>query len=140
MPKGHKIHPSCIWHVPAEWYGLNFNSALLTNVYWNYATRIFRVSVSSKSLINLNLPFTKKNNLPVKFGSDAMASLYDLLCYHSLTSTDPLLENYSLIFLHVSTPLSSIVLCTNTPGMKNQSILSTPPFLHFIPTIRPIFS
>ena len=38
------------------------------------------------------LDLTDKSNLQVHFGSKAMASLYDLLCYHSLTSTDPLLE------------------------------------------------
>ena len=92
IPKRHKIYPNCIWHVPPEWYGLNFNSALLTKVYWNYATHIVRVCVSYKSPINPNLPFTKKSNLQVKFGSKAMASWYDLLCYHSLTSTDPFLE------------------------------------------------
>ena len=92
MPKCHKIYPNCIWHVPSEWHGLNFDSALLTKVYWSYATHIARVCVSHKYPINPDLPFTKKSNLQVHFGSKAMASLYDLLCYHSLTSTDPLLE------------------------------------------------
>ena len=38
------------------------------------------------------LDLTDKSNLQVRFGSKGMASLYHLLCYHSLTSTDPLLE------------------------------------------------
>ena len=38
------------------------------------------------------LDLTDKSNLHVHFGSKAMASLYDLLCYPSLTFTDPLLE------------------------------------------------
>ena len=92
MPKCHKIYPHCIWHVPSEWHGLNFDTALLTKVYWNYATHIVRVCLSHKTPINPDLPFTKKSNLQVHFGSKAMASLYDLLRYHSLTSTDPLLE------------------------------------------------
>ena len=93
MPKCYKTYPDSIWHVPPEWYGLNFNSALLTKVYWNYyATHFVRACVSSKSPINPDLPFTKKSNLQVKFGSKATASLYDLLCCLSLTSTDPLLE------------------------------------------------
>ena len=92
MPKCHKFYPNCIWHVFSEWHGLNFDTALLTKVYWNYATHIVRVCVSSKTPINPNLPFTQKGNLQVHFGSKAMASLYDLLCYHSLTSTDPLFE------------------------------------------------
>ena len=93
MPKCHKIYPNCFWHVPSERHGLNFDTALLTNVYWNYATQSVRVCVSSKSRIKPNLPFTPKSNLQVHFGSKVMASLYDLLCYHSLTCTDPLLED-----------------------------------------------
>ena len=92
MPKCHKIYPNCIWHVQPEWFGLNFNSALLTKVYWNYATHIVRACVSSRSAINDNLPFTKKGNLQIKFGSRAMASLYELLCHHSVTNNDLLLE------------------------------------------------
>ena len=116
MPNCHKIYPNCIWHVPPEWYGLIFNSALLTKVYWNYATHIVRVCVSSKSPINPSLPFTKKSNLQVKFGSKAMASLYDLLWYHSLISTNPLLEEllsylrtrfHSLIFDYIAYEHSS---------------------------------
>ena len=92
MPKCHKIYPNCVWHVSSEWYGLNFATALLTKVYWNYATHIVRVCLSHKKPINPALPFTNKSNLQVHFGSKAMASLYDLLCYHSLTCTDPLLD------------------------------------------------
>ena len=98
MPKCHKIYPNCIWHVPSEWHGLNFDSALLTKVYWNHVTHIVRVCVSSKSSISSSLPLTTKSNLQVKCNSKAMASLYDLLCYHSLTSTDPLLEEIRSYF------------------------------------------
>ena len=66
--------------------------------FWNYATHIVRVCVSSKSPINIDYPFTKKSNLQVHYGSKAMASLYDLLCYHPLTSTDPLLEELLCYF------------------------------------------
>ena len=92
MPKCQKIYPNCIWHVPSEWHGLNFDTALLTKVYWNYATHIVRVCLSHKTPINPDLPFTRKSNLQIHFGSKTMASLYDLLRYHSLTSTEPLLE------------------------------------------------
>ena len=92
MPKCHKIYSNCIWHVPSEWYELNFDSALLTKVYWNYDTHIVRVCLSHKFPINPALPFTKKSNLQVHLGSKATTSLYDLLCHHSLTSKDPLLE------------------------------------------------
>ena len=92
MPKWHKIYPNCNWHVPPEWYGLNFTSTLLTKVYRNYVTHILRVSVSPKSPSNPDLPFTKKSNLQFKSGSKDIASLCDLLCYHSVTCSDPLLE------------------------------------------------
>ena len=92
MPKLHKIYPNCIWQVPSEWHTLGFYSALLTKIYWKYATHIVRVSVTPISLQTFKLDLTDKSSLQVHFGSKAMASLYDLLCYHSLTSTDPLLE------------------------------------------------
>ena len=92
MPKCHKIYPHCIWQVPSEWHTLGFYSALLTKVYWNYATHIVRVCVTPIAPKTSQLYLTDKSNLQVHFGSKAMASLYDLLCYHSLTSTDLLLE------------------------------------------------
>ena len=94
MLKCLKFYPNCIWHVPPEWQGLNFDSALLTKTYWKYAAHIVRVCVSSKFPNNPRLPFTKKSNLQINFGSKAMTSLQDLLCYQSLTSTDPLLEEF----------------------------------------------
>ena len=93
MPKCHKIYPNCIWQVSTEWHTMGFYSALLTKGYWNYATHIVRVCVtpiSPKPPSKLDL--TDKSNLQVHIGSKAMASLYGLLCYHSLTSTDPLFE------------------------------------------------
>ena len=125
--------------MPPEWFGLNLNVALLTKVYWSYPTHIVRVCVSPLGPINPLLHLSKKCNLQVKFGSIAMTSLYDHLCYHSLTSADPLLEELLFIFLHVFTPISSIKLLTNTHRMMNQSLLLTHQFLHFIPTIQPIF-
>ena len=92
MPKCHKIYQNCIWQVPSEWHTLSFYSTLLANVFWNYATHIVRVCVTPISPKTSKLDLTDKSNLQVHFGSKAMASLYDLLCYHSLTSTDPLLE------------------------------------------------
>ena len=138
MPKCHKIYPNCIWQVPSEWHTLGFYSALLTKVYWNYATHIVRVCVTPISPKTSKLDLTDKSNLQVHFGSKAMASLYDLLCYNLLTSTDPLLA-YSLISLHVFTLLYSIISSTNTPQMMNQFIQSTLQFLHFIPMIQLTF-
>ena len=88
MPKCHKICPSCIWQVPTEKRTLGFYSALLTKVSWNYATYVVRRFRTKTTKLDI----TDKSNLQVHSGSKAMASLYDLLCYHSLTSTDPLLE------------------------------------------------
>ena len=48
-------------------------------------------------------------------------------------------KNYSLISIHVPTLISLIITPTNIPRMMNQSILSTPQPLHFIPTIQLIF-
>ena len=92
MPKCHKTYPNCIWQVPSEWHTLGFYSALLTKVYWNYATHIVRVCVTPISPQTSKLDPNDKSNLQVHFGSKAMGSLYDLLCYHSLTCADPLLE------------------------------------------------
>ena len=139
MPKCHKIYPNCTWQVPSEWHGLNFDTALLTKVYWNYATHIVRVCVTHKTPINPDLPFTNKSNLQVHFGSKAMASLYDLLCYHSLTSTDPLLEELIAYLLHAFILTFSIILLTNTPRMRSQSIQSTLRYPHFILTTQLTF-
>ena len=122
MPKNHKIHFNCIWHVPPDWFGLKFNSALLTQVYRKYATYNVRVCVSSKSPNNHTLPFTKKSNLQVKFGSRGRASLYELLCHHFLTRNDPLLDE-----LHSYLPtrfLSHIFDCIAYDSSDNESVRS----------------
>ena len=139
MPKCYKIYLNCIWHVPSEWHGLNFASPLLTSVYWNYATHIVRVCVSSKSATNPDLPFTKKVIFKFTKGSKAMASLYDLLCYHSLTSTDPFLEELLAYLPTCFHSHISIIFPMNTPRMTNQSTPLTLQFLHFIPMNQLIF-
>ena len=48
-------------------------------------------------------------------------------------------KNYSLISLPVFSLKSLITLLMNTPRMKNQSVLTTLPFLHSIRTIQPTF-
>ena len=72
------------------WLEFQFDISHQSLLYLCY--HIVRVCVSSKVPFNPNLPVTKKSYLQVKFGSKAMASLYDILCYHFFTSTDPLLE------------------------------------------------
>ena len=95
MPQCHKFYPNCIWRLPPEWFGLFFNSALLTKVHWRYATHIVRVCVSPLFPINPQL-HCSKSNLQVKFCSRAMGTLHDLQCHHSLTNNDPLLEELRL--------------------------------------------
>ena len=116
MPKCHKIYQNCIWQVPTEWHTLGFYSALLTKVNWNYAIHIVRVCVTPISPKTSKLHLTDKSNLQVHFGSKAMASLYDLLCYYSPTSTNPHLEEllaylptrfHSLIFDYIAYEHSS---------------------------------
>ena len=92
MPKCRKTYPNCIWQVSTDWHTLGFYSALLTKVYWNYATHIVRVCVTPILPKTSKLDLTDNCNLQVPFGSKAMASLYELLCHHSLTTNDPLLE------------------------------------------------
>ena len=93
MLRCHKIYTKCIWQVPSEWHTLGFYSTLLTKVYWNYATHIVRVCVTPTSPQTSKLDLNDKNILQVQFGSKAVASLYDFLCYQSFTSADPLLED-----------------------------------------------
>ena len=92
MPKYYKIYPKCIWQVSAEWHALGFYSALLTKVYWNYATHMVRVYGTPISPKTSKLDPTDKCKLQVHFGSKTMAKLYEMLCLHALTCSDPLLE------------------------------------------------
>ena len=91
MPKCRKIYPNCSWHVPLEWFGLIFNSALLTKVCWNYATHFVCVCVSRIYAINPQL-HCSKCNLLVEFGSKTTPSLYEHLGNYSFTNNDSLLE------------------------------------------------
>ena len=121
--------------MPLDWFGLNFNSVFFTKVFWNYATHIVRVCVSPLGPINPQL-HVSKSSLPVKLGSRAMASLYEILCHHSLTNTD--LMNYFLIsvldFLHIYLTISH-----KNVVIMNKSDELTLQFLQFVPMIRPTF-
>ena len=77
-------------HKWMAYYGFlfsSFNQSLL-ELYHSYCTSVRYTDSPKTSKRDL----TDKSNLQVHFGSKAMASLHDILCYHSLTSTDPLLE------------------------------------------------
>ena len=67
-----------------------------------------------------------------------MASLYDLLCHHSLTCSNLLPKNCSPISLLKFFHTSSIILPMKTP-ISNQFIQLIHLFLHFVPTIQPFF-
>ena len=138
MPKCHKIYPNCIWQVPSEWHTLGFYTALLTKVYWNYATHIVRVCVTPISPQTSKLDPNDKSNLQVHFGSKAMASLYDLLRYHSLTSTDPLLEE---LIAYLPTRFHSHIFdyIVYEHSSDDSSIRSTLQLLHFILTTQLTF-
>ena len=139
MPKCHKIYPNCIWQVPTEWHNLGFYSALLTKVYWNYATNIVRVCVipispetsKLKLLIRAIFKFTLALKRWLVCTTFSAITLLHLRIHSS--------KNYSLISLHVSTLISSNSSTTNTPQMMNQFFQSTLQFLHFIPTIQLTF-
>ena len=94
--------------MPLEWYGLNFNWVLWTIVYWNYATHIVRVCVSSKSPFNPILPFTKK----VIFKLNLVPELW------------PVYTNSYVIILSRTT----------TPCLKNIYATSLPDFLRIFLT------
>ena len=122
LPECYNIYTSCIWHVPLEWHGLSFVSALLTKVYWICTTHVVRVCVSSKSPMNPNLHVNKKINLQVHFGSKGVVSLYKSLCDHSLTCFDPLFEE---LFSYLPTRCPSNIFDYNAyEDSDHESVLS----------------
>ena len=92
MTKSHKIYPNGIWHVPPEWHGLKYYSALLNKVYWSYPTNIVRVCVTPFQPTTAKLKVKTKSNKQIHFGSKVMASPHEFSCYSSLTCSDHLRE------------------------------------------------
>ena len=119
MPVCQKFNPNCFWQVPVEWFGLNFNSALLTKVYWNYTTHIVRVCIAPLFPISPLLHVSNKSNIPIKFGSRAMISLYEFLCHHSVTKTNPLLEE---LLSNLPTRFLSHILVYVAYATDNESV------------------
>ena len=122
--------------MPLDWFRFNFKSALLTKVYWNYATHFVHVCVCPLGPINPPL-LVSKIILQVRCGSKAMASLYEPLCHHSLTCSDPLLEE---LLSHLPTRFHShifdhIVYEHSSDDQSVQSLVLTHQFLHFIPRL-----
>ena len=92
MLKWQKIYPNGLWHVPPEWQKLKYYSALFTKVHWNYSTNIVRVSLTPFHPTTAILNVKRKSNKQVHFGSKIMVRLCELLCQHSLTCLDLLIE------------------------------------------------
>ena len=56
----------------------------------------------------------RKSNVQIPFNSPAMASLYELLCYHSLENFDPIMDEI-LTFIHSSRSSLSSAISTALP-------------------------
>ena len=137
MPKCHKIYPNCIWQVPSEWHTLGFYSALLTKVYWNYATHIVRVCVTPISPQTSKLDPNDKSNLQsISALKQWLVCTISFAIIHLHVRTHSL-KNYLLISLPAFILIFLITLPTNTPRMKNQFIQLIHLFLHSTLMIRP---
>ena len=116
MPKCHKFYPKCQWTVTHCWPNLTLDTVLLTKVYWSYSTRIVRVCFTPLLQPTLKWDPKRKRNVQIPFNSSAMASLYELLCYHSLENFDPIMDEF-LTFIHFTLPslCSSLAIPTVLP-------------------------
>ena len=81
------------------WPNLALVTVLLTNVYWSYSTHIVRVCFTPLIKATLKRDLKSKSNLQMNINSPAMASLYELLCYHSPEHLDPSMDEF-LTFIH----------------------------------------
>ena len=99
---------------------------LLTKVYWSYSTHIVRVCCAPLLKPTLKRDLKRKSKFQINFNSPAMASLYELLCYHSLEHLDPNMDEF-LTFIHstlsspYSFPATSTVLPEAPDGNFNNS-------------------
>ena len=103
MPKCHKFYPNCQWTVTHCWPNLTLDTVMLTKVYWSYSTHIVRVCFTPLIEPTLKQDLKRKSNVQIPFNSPAMASLYELLCYHSLDNLDPIMDEF-LTFIHFTQP------------------------------------
>ena len=94
MPKCHKFYPNCQWTVTHCWPNLALDTILLTKVYWSYSTHIVRVCFTPLLKPTLKRDLKRKSNVQITCNSPAMASLYELLCYHSLEDFDPVMDEF----------------------------------------------
>ena len=94
MPKCHKFYPNCQWTVTHCWPNLALDTIRLTKVYWSYSTHIVRVCFTPLLKPTLKRDLKRKSNVQITFNSPAMASIYELLCYHSLEDFDPVMDEF----------------------------------------------
>ena len=103
MPKCHKFYPKCQWTVTHCWPNLTLDTVLLAKVYWSYSTHIVRVCFTPLIEPTLKQDLKRKSNVQIPFNSPAMASLYELLCYHPLDNFDPIMDEF-LTYIHFTQP------------------------------------
>ena len=124
MPKCHKFYANYQWTVTHYWPSLALDASLLTNIYWNYTTHIVRVCFTPLLKPTLKVDLKRKSIFQINFNSPAMASLYELLYYHSLEHFDPNVDEF-LTFIRstlsslFSFPANSTVLPQVTYGSIN---------------------
>ena len=106
MPKCHKFYPNCQWTVTHFWSDLALNTVFLTKIYWSYSTNIIRVCFTPLLLPTLKEDLKHKQNFLIRFNSPAMASLYEVLCYHSIELLDPMMDEF---ITYIYTILSSFL-------------------------------
>ena len=105
MPKFHKFYCNCQWTVTHCWPDLASDTVFSTNVYWSYSTHIVRVFFTPLLKPTLKRDLKRKSNFQINLNPLAKASLYELLCYHSLAHLDPIMDEF-LTFINSS--LSSV--------------------------------
>ena len=109
MPKKYKFYPDCLCSVTHCWTNLALDTVLLKKVYWNYSTHIVRVYFIPLLKPTAKRDLKRKSKAQINFNSPAMASLYEILCYHSLEHLDPLMDEF-LTFIHsTQSPLYSFL-------------------------------
>ena len=129
MTNCHKTYPNCIWQISTEWHTLGFYSALLTKIYWNYATHIVRVCVTLMS------PKTSKLNSLIIITFQSISILKPWLAY--MNSYAIILSRLTILCLKNCFPICPldfrptflIILHMKAP-MRNQPDRSTPQSLN----------
>ena len=101
MPKCLKIYPNCQRTVTTFWPNLALDTVHLTKVYWTYSANNVRVCFTPLLQPTLQRDLKHKRRFPVKLNSPAMASLYEMLCNHSLQHLDSIMDEL-LTFIHTT--------------------------------------